>query len=122
MEPYTKKKTLLLVGLLSLGGGTIIITIFLLGGIIPSSLFTSYSIHMPGMMGTNMNGMQNMMTTQGQPVYVQQAIQMMHNTPSYAKVISHNNTIIFGSKNTNVVALAMGRDTAINLTAIQLSI
>ena len=44
---------------------------------------------------------------------------MMHNTPSYAKVISHNNTIIFGSKNTNVLALAMGRDTAINLTAIQ---
>jgi rusticyanin len=44
---------------------------------------------------------------------------MVHNTPSYAKVISHNNTIIFGSKNTNVVALAMGRDTAINLTAIQ---
>jgi hypothetical protein len=64
MEPYTKKKSLLLVGLLSLGGGTII-TIFLLGGIIPSSLFTSYSLHMPGMMGTNMNGMQNMMTTQG---------------------------------------------------------
>jgi hypothetical protein len=64
-----------------------------------------------------LNGMQNMMTTQRQTVSVQQAIQMMRNTPSYAKVISHNNTIIFGSKNTNVVALAMDRDSAIKLTA-----
>lgn len=121
MEPYTKRgKTLLLVALLSLGGGTIIIiTIFLLVGIIPSSLFTSYSLQMPGMMGTNMNGMQNMMTTQGQLVSVQQVIHMIHNTPSYANVISNNNTIIFSSKNTTIVALAMGRDTAINLTAIQ---
>jgi hypothetical protein len=47
------------------------------------------------------------MTTQGQPVSVQQAIEMMHSTPSYTKVISHNNTIIFGSKDTNIVALAM---------------
>jgi hypothetical protein len=38
------------------------------------------------------------MTIQGQPIPVQQAIQMMHDKPSYAKVISHNNTIIFGSK------------------------
>jgi len=43
---------------LSVGGGIVIITVILLGGIIPSSLFTSYSLHMPGMMGTNMNGMQ----------------------------------------------------------------
>jgi rusticyanin len=125
MEHNTKKKrqsslsSSLSIVSLSVGGGIVIITVILLGGIIPSSLFTSYSLHMPGMMGTNMNGMQNMMTTQGQTVSVQQAIQMMHNTPSYAKVISHNNTIIFGSKNTNVLALAMGRDTAINLTAIQ---
>ena len=34
-------------------------------------------------------------------------------------MISHNNTIIFSSKNSNVVALAMGRETAINLTAMQ---
>ena len=131
MEPHRKKKgwlylssSLMSVVTLSILGG-IIITVILLGGIISSSLFTSYSFQMPGMMGPNMMGnggmmgMRNMMTTQGQLVSMQQVIQMMHNTPSYAKVISHNNTIIFGSKNTNVVALAMGRDRAINLTATQ---
>jgi len=124
MEPYTKKKgrlplSLLLVVSLSLGGGTIIITVFLRGGIIQSSLFTSYSLQMLGMMGTNMNGMQNMMTTQGQLVSVQQGIKMMHKTPSDTKVISNNNTIIFGSKDAKIVALAMMPERAVNLTGMK---
>ena len=101
------------VAALSLVSG-IIITIIMLGAVNASSLFTSYSFQGPGMMGT-----QNMMTTQGQLVSMQQAIQMMHNTPTYAKVISHNNTIIFGSKNASIVALAMGSDDAINITGTQ---
>jgi hypothetical protein len=64
---------------------------------------------MPGMMGTNMNGMQNMMTTQGQTVSEQQAIQMMHNTPSYAKVISHNNTIILAVRIPMLLLLQWGK-------------
>ena len=42
----------------------IILTIISLGGINASSL-TSYSFQMPGMMGTNTMGTQNMMTTEG---------------------------------------------------------
>lgn len=72
-----------------------------------------------GIMGSNMNGMQNMMTIQGQLVSVQQAIHMMHNIPSYAKVDSHNNTITFGSKVVNVVVVSTGSDKATNLTRAQ---
>lgn len=101
---------------------TIVVLIMFADGLILGLPFsvTSADQAIAQMMGNGgMMGMQNMMTTQGQIVSVQQAIQMMHNTPTYAKVISHNNTIIFSSKNTNVVALAMGRDRAINLTAMQ---
>ncbi|MGC2681802.1 MAG: plastocyanin/azurin family copper-binding protein [Candidatus Nitrosopolaris sp.] len=93
----------------------IIITIISLGGINASSL-TSYSFQMPGMMGTNMMGTQNMMTTQGQLVSVQHAIKMMHNKPTYGKVNSHDNTIIFGAKNASIVALTMMSDDAVNIT------
>jgi len=45
---------------------------------------------------------------------------MMHNAPSYAKVISHNNTIIFSSKDPSIVALAMMHERAVNLTGLML--
>jgi hypothetical protein len=99
------------VALLSLISG-IIITIISLGGINASSL-TSYSLQMPGMMDT-----QNMMTTQGQLVSVQQAIKMMHNKPTNAKVNSHDNTVIFGAKNASIVALTMMSDDAVNITGM----
>lgn len=99
------------VALLSLISG-IIITIISLGGINASSL-TSYSLQMPGMMGT-----QNMMTTQGQLVSVQQAIKMMHNKPTNAMVNSHDNTVIFGAKNASIVALTMMSDDAVNITGM----
>ena len=95
-----------------------IITIFMLGVVNPLSLFGSYALDMSGMMGTNRMAVQNIMTIQGHPVSVQQAIQMMHNTPSYAKVISHNNTIIFSSKDPSIVALAMMYERAVNLTGL----
>jgi len=47
---------------------------------------------------------------------------MIHNTPSYAKVISHNNTIIFSSKDPSIVALAMMPERAVNLTGMMLPI
>jgi hypothetical protein len=90
----------------------IIITITSLGGVNASSL-TSYPFHIPGMMGTNMMGTtmmgtQNMMTTQGQLVSVQQAIKMMHNKPMYAKLNSHDNTITFGAKNASIYVYLLG--------------
>ena len=97
-----------------------VITIFMLGVVNPLSLFGSYALDMSGMMGTNRMAVQNIMTIQGHPVSVQQAIQMMHNTPSYAKVISHNNTIIFSSKDPSIVALAMMHERAVNLTGLML--
>jgi len=99
-----------------------VITIFMLGVVNPLSLFGSYALDMSGMMGTNRMAVQNIMTIQGHPVSVQQAIQMMHNTPSYAKVISHNNTIIFSSKDPSIVALAMMPERAVNLTGMMLPI
>ena len=65
MESHTKKKGWLAlsstasVAVLSVGG-SIIITIILLGGV--NLLFASSSFQMPGMMAKNMTGMQNMMT------------------------------------------------------------
>jgi rusticyanin len=103
---------------LSLVGGVIVIVLF--GSINPLSLFTSYPFHMPGIMGPNMMDTQNIMTIQGQPISVQQAIQMMRSIPSYAKVVSHNNTIIFSSKDANIVALAMMPERAVNLTGMLL--
>jgi hypothetical protein len=102
---------------LALVNGVTVITIFMLGAL---SLFGSYALDMSGMMGTNRMAVQNIMTIQGHPVSVQQAIQMMHNTPSYAKVISHNNTIIFSSKDPSIVALAMMPERAVNLTGLML--
>ncbi len=73
MESHTKKKGWLAlsstasVAVLSVGG-SIIITIILLGGV--NLLFASSSFQMPGMMAKNMTGMQNMMTMM--------AKQMMH--------------------------------------------
>src|SRR5215469_1279115 len=103
---------------LALVNGVMVITIFMLGVVNPLSLFGSYALDMSGMMGTNRMAVQNIMTIQGHPVSVQQAIQMMHNTPSYAKVISHNNTIIFSSKDPSIVALAMMYERAVNLTGL----
>jgi len=71
---------------------------------------------MPGMMGTNMTGTQNLMTTHGQLVSVEHAIKMMHNKPTYAKVDSQDNTINFGAKNASIVALSMMSDDAVNIT------
>ena len=90
----------------------IIIAITSLGGVNASSL-TPYPFHIPGMMGTNMMGTQNMTT---QLVSVQQAIKMMHNDPTYAKVNSKDNTINFGAKNASIVALSMMLDDAVNIT------
>ncbi len=99
------------------------IVMLIAGGLILGGLavpFTSRDQAIAQMMGNDgMMGMQNMMITQGQLVSVRHAIQMMHNASSSSKVISHNNTVIFGSENTKVVALAMGRDRATNLTAMQ---
>ena len=72
---------------LALVNGVMVITIFMLGVVNPLSLFGSYALDMSGMMGTNRMAVQNIMTIQGHPVSAQQAIQMIHNKPSYAKVI-----------------------------------
>src|SRR5215469_7158532 len=100
---------------LSLISGLTIISL----GCISASPLTSYSLQMPGMMGTNMTGTQNLMTTQGQLVSVEHAIKMMHNKPTYAKVNSQDNTINFGAKNASIVAISMMSDDAVNVTGMQ---
>lgn len=59
-----------------------------------------------------------MMTTQGQSISIDQAIQMMKSVPQYANVITSNNTIIFSSSSQSirVVALATDHEGATNLT------
>ncbi|MDG6906692.1 MAG: hypothetical protein JRN20_13005 [Nitrososphaerota archaeon] len=60
-----------------------------------------------------------MMTTQGQAISLDQAIQMMKSVPQYANVILGNNTIVFssnGSQSIRLVALATDHAGAANLT------
>ena len=56
----------------------------------------------------------------GQPVTIQQAVQLMRNVPSYARVIFSNNTIVFQSLQFNVIVLALMPDRAVNLTGRQM--
>ncbi len=57
-----------------------------------------------------------MMSTQGQSVPIDQAIQTMKVTPQYATLLQANNTIVFNSKSIALVALTMGHERASNLT------
>ena len=52
----------------------------------------------------------------GTPLAIQTAVQNMKATPSYADVVSKNDSIVFESKNVSIVVLAMGVDRAVNLT------
>jgi rusticyanin len=58
------------------------------------------------------------MSTSGQSVTIQQAIQLMRNTPSYATVVTANNTVSFHSQSINIFALAIMPDRAVNLTGM----
>jgi rusticyanin len=59
-------------------------------------------------------------TTTGQLVTIQQAEQQMQNVPSYAKVISTNNTVVFDSQQISIFVLALMPDKAVNLTGRQM--
>jgi rusticyanin len=63
-------------------------------------------------------GMGQWMWTYGQSVSIQQAVQLMRNTPSYATVVTANNTVIFHSQSINIFALAIMPDRAVNLTGV----
>jgi rusticyanin len=76
-----------------------------------------------GMMSGYRNGYGGIMgqgtVSAGQPVTIQEAVQVMRNIPSYAKVISSNNTVVFDSQQFSVSALALMPDEAVNLTGRQ---
>ena len=73
-----------------------------------------------GMMnGYNSYGVRPGAVSGGQYVTIQQAIQMMHNIPAYAKVISSSNTVVFDSNDLSIVVLALMPDKAVNLTGMQ---
>jgi rusticyanin len=69
-----------------------------------------------GMMG---QGMGQWMSTPGQSISIQAAIQAMHSVPSYAKVISNTKTVTLDSQAVSIVALAMMPDKAVNLTGTE---
>ncbi|MCH4814696.1 MAG: plastocyanin/azurin family copper-binding protein [Saccharolobus sp.] len=76
-----------------------------------------------GMMG---RGMYHMMGYYGgyemmyeNTIPISEAISMMRNVPSYVKVFSNNNTLLFTSSNIILVVLGMGHERAINLTGQQ---
>lgn len=60
--------------------------------------------------------MSQWMSTSGQSVTIQQVIQLLRNTPSYATVVTANNTVSFHSQSVNIFALAIMPDKAVNLT------
>ena len=79
-------------------------------------VFSGYSGITGGQASPSFGGM---MTTQGQAISLDEAIQMMRNVPQYANVIQGNNTIVFsnnGSQNIRLVALATDHSGAANLT------
>lgn len=69
--------------------------------------------------GGMMGGYGGVATSQGKSLSIQQATQIMQSTPSNAKVIPGNNSIIFDSQDIRVFALAIMPDRAINLTGMQ---
>ncbi|QXJ35633.1 plastocyanin/azurin family copper-binding protein [Saccharolobus shibatae] len=76
-----------------------------------------------GMMG---RGMYHMMGYYGgyemmyeNTIPISEAISMTRNVPSYVKVFSNNNTLLFTSSNIILVVLGMGHERAINLTGQQ---
>ncbi|MBB5255267.1 plastocyanin/azurin family copper-binding protein [Sulfurisphaera ohwakuensis] len=79
-----------------------------------------------GMMGGGMmggGGMYHMMGYYGgyevmyeSTVPISEAISMMRDVPSYAKVFPNNDSIIFTSKDITIVVLSMGHKRAVNLT------
>jgi rusticyanin len=70
----------------------------------------------PRMMG---QGMEQWMSTPGQSVSIQEAIQAMRSVPPYAKVSSNANTVTFDSQAVSIVALAIMPDRAANLTGTE---
>jgi len=52
-------------------------------------------------------------------VNIQSAIELMKNPPAYAHVFVNNNSIVFTSKDINLVVLTMGHKRAENLTGLQ---
>ncbi len=74
-----------------------------------------------GMMGgSGTSGLASMMAGMmgqvGTPLAIQTAVLEMKTTPSYAAVFSKNDSIVFESKNVSILVLAMGVDSAANLT------
>jgi rusticyanin len=55
----------------------------------------------------------------GQPITIEQEIQTVQNTPSYAEVIPNNNTVIFESQKFNLFVLALMPDKSVNITGRQ---
>ena len=82
-----------------------------------SSIMMSGGTGLPGIMGgSGTSGMGSMMGQVGTPLAIQTAVLEMKAVPSYADVVSKNNSIVFESKNVSIVVLAMGVDRAVNLT------
>lgn len=70
--------------------------------------------------GSGYSGMMGQGTVSlGQPITIEQAIQTMRNTPSYARVDPSNNTIVFESQQFTVYVLALMPDKAVNITGRQ---
>jgi rusticyanin len=67
-----------------------------------------------GMMGQGTGAV-----SMGQPVTIEQAIQAMRDIPSYARVSSSNNTVVFESGQFKVFVLALMPDKAVNITGRQ---
>lgn len=67
----------------------------------------------PGMMG---QGMGQWMSTPGESISIQAAIQAMRSVPSYARVVPSTNTVTLDSQAVSIVALAIMPDRAANLT------
>ena len=88
-----------------------------LPGIMGGSGTSGMGSMMMGMMGgSGTSGMGSMMGQVGTPLAIQTAVLEMKAVPSYADVVSKNNSIVFESKNVSIVVLAMGVDRAVNLT------
>lgn len=124
-----KKTTLLAIVLVAIGFGSLIASFAYTACIFTNWVQRPYYVGQqqfsqgtlggggyPGMMG---QGMGQWMSTPGQSISIQAAIQAMRSVPSYAKVISNTNTVTLNSQAVSIVALAIMPDKAANLTGTE---
>ena len=101
-------------GMDSMMGGSGNVSSGMMGGMDSMMMGMMGSYGMFGGSGTSVNA--SMMGQVGTPLVIQTAVLEMKAVPSYADVVSKNNSIVFESKNVSIVVLAMGVDRAVNLT------